>query len=239
MGKVRQLCLAAAALVLPSALVGLAALPSEAAVAPAAGGTYIFASGASGKCVNVAGDLLQQIACNGLAGAQQFKVTAQGSGFTLTNVTSGKCVAPPDTTSGSQLAQSACSGAADQTWTFTASTAAAGKYTITNSGTGLCVSNKDGSTAGNNPIVQETCSDVARMQWAFTSVTTTGGTYTVAKDGTGQYTTVQAAIDAVPTNSSARQVITIKAGTYREQIIVRPTSRSSRCRASAPRRPRR
>ncbi|MDI1465384.1 pectinesterase family protein [Catellatospora sp. KI3] len=43
---------------------------------------------------------------------------------------------------------------------------------------------------------------------------------TVAKDGTGTYTTVQAAINAVPSGNTTRRVITIKAGTYREQIKV-------------------
>ncbi|GIF22860.1 pectin methylesterase-like acyl-CoA thioesterase [Actinoplanes tereljensis] len=43
---------------------------------------------------------------------------------------------------------------------------------------------------------------------------------TVAKDGTGTYTTVQAAVDAVPATNTARQVITIKAGTYREIVTV-------------------
>jgi hypothetical protein len=51
---------------------------------------------------------------------------------------------------------------------------------------GLCISDKDGSTAGNNPIVQETCSDIARMQWSFnyvsgaTSAPTTAGPTTSA-----------------------------------------------------------
>jgi pectin methylesterase-like acyl-CoA thioesterase len=48
-------------------------------------------------------------------------------------------------------------------------------------------------------------------------------TPTVAADGTGRYRTVQAAIDAAPTGSSARTVITIKAGTYREVVRVPST----------------
>ncbi|WP_239135559.1 pectinesterase family protein, partial [Actinoplanes derwentensis] len=43
---------------------------------------------------------------------------------------------------------------------------------------------------------------------------------TVASDGTGQYTTVQAAIDAVPANNTTRRTITIKAGTYREIVTI-------------------
>jgi pectin methylesterase-like acyl-CoA thioesterase len=42
----------------------------------------------------------------------------------------------------------------------------------------------------------------------------------VAKDGTGQYTTVQAAIDAAPTNRTTPFRIFIKNGTYKEKITI-------------------
>ncbi|WP_460067220.1 pectinesterase family protein [Streptomyces sp. YKOK-I1] len=45
-------------------------------------------------------------------------------------------------------------------------------------------------------------------------------TITVAADGTGQYKTVQAAVDAVPANNTARVVISVKPGTYREVVKV-------------------
>jgi pectinesterase len=47
-----------------------------------------------------------------------------------------------------------------------------------------------------------------------------GVTYnaTVAKDGTGNYTTVQAAFNAAPSNSTTRWVIYIKNGTYKEML---------------------
>ncbi|KUN80230.1 pectinesterase family protein [Streptomyces griseoruber] len=45
-------------------------------------------------------------------------------------------------------------------------------------------------------------------------------TITVAADGTGQYRTVQAAVDAVPANNTARVVISVKPGTYREVVKV-------------------
>ncbi|WP_448697696.1 pectinesterase family protein [Mucilaginibacter sp. AW1-3] len=44
--------------------------------------------------------------------------------------------------------------------------------------------------------------------------------YVVAADGTGNYTTVQAALNAVPANSSARTIIYIKNGTYKEVVTV-------------------
>lgn len=43
---------------------------------------------------------------------------------------------------------------------------------------------------------------------------------TVAADGSGNYTTVQAAVDAAPANSSATFTITIKAGTYRGTVNI-------------------
>ncbi|MYS90421.1 MULTISPECIES: pectinesterase family protein [Streptomyces] len=45
-------------------------------------------------------------------------------------------------------------------------------------------------------------------------------TLTVAKDGSGQYTTVQAAVNAVPANNPSRVVIAVKPGTYRETVRV-------------------
>jgi pectinesterase len=48
----------------------------------------------------------------------------------------------------------------------------------------------------------------------------------VAKDGSGNYTTVQAAVNAAPANSSARTEIFIKNGTYYEVITV-PTNKKN------------
>ncbi|NUT48524.1 MAG: cellulose-binding protein [Saccharothrix sp.] len=53
-----------------------------------------------------------------------------------------------------------------------------------------------------------------------TTTTTPAAKPTVAADGTGLYRTVQAAIDAAPSNSSTRTVITIKPGTYRGVVRV-------------------
>ena len=195
--------LAAAALTLAVACVGvgLTMLPSEAATSPAAGGVYDLASGASGKCIDVTGAsadnsaLLIQTAC-GTATSQQWKVVGSGS-FNLANVNSTRCIDVPSgtTTPGTQLQQYGCGDGTkvNQLWTFTASTAAAGKYLVKSGASGLCISDKDGSTAGNNPIVEETCSDISRMQWSFnylsgsTSAPTTSPTSgsTTAPSGKG------------------------------------------------------
>jgi pectinesterase len=43
---------------------------------------------------------------------------------------------------------------------------------------------------------------------------------TVTSDGSGDFTTVQAAVDAVPANNSERVVIHIKPGTYKEKLVI-------------------
>lgn len=228
-----------ALLALPAAIIAVTVLPSAAASTPTAGGVYTVVAGASGKCLEVPnsstsnGTLLTQAACAAGATRQQWRVNSAGGRFNLVNVNSGQCVDVPGATtaSGTQLQQWGCGNAqSNQLWSFTASTAASGKYRVTGSN-GLCVSDKDGSTAGGNPIVQEGCSDIARMQWSFnlvgsapttapTTATTTAGKPTVAADGTGTYRTVQAAVDAVPANNTKRVTITIKAGTYREIVTI-------------------
>ncbi|MGW7088647.1 pectinesterase family protein [Streptomyces sp. NPDC054871] len=48
----------------------------------------------------------------------------------------------------------------------------------------------------------------------------TASTLTVAKDGSAQYKTVQAAVNAVPTNNPSRVVVSIAPGTYRETVKI-------------------
>ena len=237
--------LLATALVAAPAAVVILSQGSQAAAVPTSGGVYTLANGASGKCIAVTGSsadngaLLLQTACNTSTASQLWAATQQASGaYTLANGNGGRCIDVPSssTTSGTQLQQWGCGDGTktNQQWSFTASAAASGKYLVKSAATGLCISNKDGSTAGNNPIVEETCSDIARLQWNFTwvsgssattstSTTSTSGstsTPTVASDGSGTYRTVQAAIDAVPASNTSRRTITIKAGTYREIVTI-------------------
>ncbi|MDI1463708.1 pectinesterase family protein [Catellatospora sp. KI3] len=232
----RPLLAALALLVVAPVTALLLPAASQAAVAPVAGGVYTLVPGASGKCVEVpgsstaSGTKLTQAACSAGATRQQWRVVANSGKFQLVNVNSGMCVDVPSasTTSGTQLQQWGCAAQTNQLWTFTASSAASGKYRVVSAATAQCVSDKDGSTAGGNPIVQETCSDIARMQIAFNLVgaapSNPPGTATVAADGTGQYTSVQAAVNAVPSGNASRRTITIKAGTYRESVVI-PTDK--------------
>ncbi|XVV13860.1 pectinesterase family protein [Actinoplanes sp. CA-131856] len=222
----RRLVMAALAVVVPTAAIAYSVLPSAAATLPAVGGVYQLKVTKSAKCVDVPGAssangaLLQQWGCTDGAAWQQFKLVAAGSNYLLQNVSSGKCIDVPgaSTASGVQLQQWGCaSGQANQQWKLTSS--GSNTFQISNVGNGLCISDKDASTASGAAIIQETCTANSNKQWAFVAQGSTQAA-TVAKDGTGQYTTVQAAIDAVPANNTTRRVITIKAGTYREIVTV-------------------
>ncbi|MFF5084246.1 pectinesterase family protein [Actinoplanes sp. NPDC000266] len=221
----RRLVVAALAVAVPTAAIVYSVLPAAAATLPAAGGIYQLKVTKSAKCIDVPGAssangaLLQQWGCTTGAAWQQFKLVAAGSNYLLQNVSSGKCVDVPgaSATSGVQLQQWGCaSGQANQQWRLAAS--GTNTFQIINVGNGLCISDKDASTASGAAIIQETCTANSNKQWAFVTEATQAAT--VAKDGTGQYTTVQAAIDAVPANNTTRRVITIKAGTYREIVTV-------------------
>ncbi|MEW1688330.1 pectinesterase family protein [Streptomyces sp. NPDC091265] len=59
-------------------------------------------------------------------------------------------------------------------------------------------------------------------------------TLTVAKDGSGRYTTVQAAVDAVPAGNTARTVISIAPGTYRETVKVPAAKQNVTLQGSSP-----
>ncbi|GIF20852.1 pectinesterase [Actinoplanes tereljensis] len=224
MGR-KGLLLAILALLIPSAVI---ALSSPAAAAPATGVAYQLKVTKSGLCIDVPGAstangaLLQQWGCTDNSKWQQFTLTASGSNYLLVNVNSGKCVDVPDwsTTSGAQLQQYTCvASQANQNWSLVAS--GSGTYQIVNVNSGLCISDKDASTSSGTAIIQETCTANSNKQWAF--VTGPSAAAVVASDGTGQYTTVQAAIDAVPTGNTTRRVITIKAGTYREIVTIPST----------------
>ncbi|MDQ0792807.1 pectinesterase family protein [Streptomyces sp. B1I3] len=49
---------------------------------------------------------------------------------------------------------------------------------------------------------------------------------TVAKDGSGQYTTVQAAVNAIAAGNTARVTVSIKPGTYRETVKIPETKQN-------------
>ncbi|GIM89555.1 pectinesterase family protein [Paractinoplanes toevensis] len=224
--KRQGLLLAILALVIPGAAI---ALSSPAAAAPATGTAYQLKVTKSGMCIDVPGAstangaLLQQWGCTADSKWQQFTLTASGSNYLLVNANSGKCVDVPDwsTTSGVQLQQYTCvASQANQNWKLVAS--GSGTYQIVNVNSGLCISDKDASTTSGTAIIQETCTANTNKQWAFATAGSSTGAV-VASDGTGQYTTIQAAIDAVPAGNTTRRTITVKAGTYREIVTIPST----------------
>ncbi|MFH9860114.1 pectinesterase family protein [Streptomyces sp. NPDC017202] len=79
--------------------------------------------------------------------------------------------------------------------------------------------------AGPRPTIGTGSATTATGTTATTATTATtkaaaATTLTVAKDGSGQYSTVQAAVNAVPANNPSRVVIAVKPGTYRELVKV-------------------
>ncbi|AWS48656.1 hypothetical protein DKM19_23965 [Streptosporangium sp. 'caverna'] len=204
------------------------AWPSQAATVPVAGGVYTLASGSSGKCVDVAGAssadgaLLVQVACNAAATDQQWKAVARGGAFNVVNANSGRCVDVPSssTASGTQLQQWGCGDGTKppQQWTFEPSSAASGRYLVRSVVSGLCLSNRDGSTAGNNPIVEETCSDVARMQWAFNQVSgpTTPPTGRVWSNNADGFAATSGMGDTTTTGGAAGTTVTVS--TYADLV---------------------
>jgi pectate lyase len=171
----KKIAIAAVLVTAASAGIGYTILPSEAASAPAAGGTYQLAVTKSGKCMEIPSGstankaLLQQWTCSD-ALWQQFQVTASGSYFHLVNVTSGKCVDVPSasTTSGTQLWQYTCGTSTNQQWKFVAS--GSGTYQIVSISSGLCLTDSGASTANGAAIIQETCTANTNKQWAFNQV---------------------------------------------------------------------
>ncbi|KUL29701.1 pectinesterase family protein [Actinoplanes awajinensis] len=213
---------AALALLIAATVVGIS---SPASAVPSTGVAYQLKVTKSGMCLDVPGAstanaaLLQQWGCTAGSTWQQFTLVASGSNYLIKNVNSGKCVDVPgfSTVSGVQVQQYTCVGSqTNQQWKLTAS--GSGTYQVININSGLCLSDKDASTASGAAIIQETCTANTNKQWAFAGASTAGAT--VAKDGSGQYTTVQAAIDAVPANNTTRRTITIAPGTYREIVTI-------------------
>lgn len=74
--------------------------------------------------------------------------------------------------------------------------------------------------SGTGPRTTIGTSASASASAEFSTRAAAAATLTVAKDGTGQYTTVQAAVNAVPANNPSRVVVAIKPGTYRETVKV-------------------
>ncbi|MFJ8616703.1 pectate lyase [Streptomyces clavifer] len=107
---------------------------------------------------------------------------ATGS-YSLKNAASGLCLGVPgsSTTAGTQLAQSACNGAAGQTWKLTSSGSG---YTLAAAHSSRCAGVKDASTSAGKAVEQQNCSGAATQVWTLTSVS--GNTYRVVNSNGGK-----------------------------------------------------
>ncbi|MBE1874468.1 pectinesterase family protein [Myceligenerans pegani] len=224
----------AVAVIAAAALTAAATLTASTvarADSPTAGSTYTLTAGHTGMCLDVSdasddpGTVLQQWGCAEGAAWQRFRLIDAGSGaFEIVNADNGLCldVAGGSTAIGAEVLQWSCKGSAWQHWTLVEGSE--GAYQVVNVHSGLCLTVRNGSTSSGAQTVQGQCTTADDKKWHFTTAGGGGsgndGEYTVAADGTGTYTTVQAAIDAVPAGNTQPVTITIKPGTYRETVIV-------------------
>ena len=221
-GRLRRRLLAVAVATLaPATAIVVAAWPSEAASLPATGSAYQLASAKSGMCIDVPSGLHQTTASCSSSGAaprrawQQFTVKAVGVVLPAGQRQQRQVhrrARLRRRRPGVQLQQYGCVVEPDQP-AVQADRQRHRHVPDRQRRHGLCISDKDASTASGGAIIQETCTATStNKQWAFTAAGSGGGTgggatcpCTVAADGTGKYTTVQAAIDAVPANNTTRQ----------------------------------
>ncbi|ROR35578.1 extracellular catalytic domain type 1 short-chain-length polyhydroxyalkanoate depolymerase [Kitasatospora cineracea] len=120
--------------------------------------------------------------------------TAPSGGGTgpLRAVGAGKCLADPGTAAGTQQQIAACNGAANQTWTRTASN----QLTVTVGGTTLCLDAEAKGTANGTRAIVWSCNGQPNQQWQVNSNGTVTGVQSglcldVAGLGTADGTPVQ------------------------------------------------
>lgn len=107
---------------------------------------------------------------------------AAGS-YSLANAASGLCLGVPgsSTSAGTQLAQSACNGAANQTWKLTASGSG---YTLAAANSAKCAGVRDASTSAGKAVEQQNCGGGATQVWTLATVS--GNTYRVVNSNGGK-----------------------------------------------------
>lgn len=212
MGTKTRVALVATILAVPVAVVATSALPSHAATAPAAGGTYTIAASSSGRCIDVTagstanGALLQQWGCHADQAWQQFRATAQANGqFNLVSVNSTRCVDVPNgaATAGVQIQQWGCGTGTKPAQLFTFTASGTSTYQIRNVASGMCLSVAGSSTANGAAITQEGCAANANQQWAFNAISGGGG-WSNTPDGFAQGTTGGAGGQTVTVTTQAQ-----------------------------------
>jgi hypothetical protein len=154
--------------------------PHGSAAAPAPVNTNPEGNGAMKKFVVVA----LAVAAAALTSVVAPAVSATAAtAFTSTavNQNGSNCLELPGsaTTNGNQLAQSACTGAAAQRFTFTSVEGTTDQYTIATNVSGVCVDVNGASTADNATIIRWTCNTGNNQRFRLTPVTISGTDRTV------------------------------------------------------------
>jgi pectin methylesterase-like acyl-CoA thioesterase len=217
----RWLPLAVVAIAVPSAVV-VSASPSLAATIDT-GAYYVLTSRHSGKAIDVynlatndGAPIVQWARNDGNQQQWQF-VPATNGYYQIRSRLSGKVLQIASAQDGAELTQQASSSDTKQHFGVTDS--ADGHVQLISRHSGKALDVWEWSTVDGGRISQYTDTDGTNQQWMLHKVsgstTPPAGSIVVAADGSGQHTTVQAAINAAPSNSASTVTIAIKPGTYR------------------------
>ncbi|MBR7837747.1 RICIN domain-containing protein [Actinospica durhamensis] len=113
-----------------------------------------------------------------------FNATLGSSGYyTFAADNSGLCLDAPSTTSGVQLVQDSCNGAAAQAFSLVPNSGinSSGWYEAVNENSGLCATASGAGTANGTAVVESACTNATSQLWQFVP-TSVSGEYEVLND---------------------------------------------------------
>ena|GEM_PF-1574812 len=224
----RWAAVAVVAVALPVAVVSTVAVsvsPSYAATIDT-GAYYVLTSRHSGKAVDLFewathdGAPIVQWARNDLA-VQQWQFVPVGNGYyQVRSRHSGKVLQVANAQDGAELTQQVAGS--DTRQHFGVVDSDSGFVRLINRHSGKALDVWEWSTADGGRISQYTDTNGWNQQWQLHKIGSDvpPGAIVVAADGSGQHTTVQAAVNAAPSNSGAQVTIAIRPGSYRGVVSI-------------------
>jgi non-reducing end alpha-L-arabinofuranosidase len=143
--------------------------------AQAEGETWNITGGVS---ATAAGDTLQIWNYGGTGNTNALFSAKLGSSgaYTFAADNSGLCLDAPSNSSGVQLVQETCNGAAAQAFTLVANSGinTSSWYEVVNEGSGLCATAAGGSTANGTAVQDSACTGAADQLWQFAATSVSG-----------------------------------------------------------------
>ncbi|WP_188193344.1 pectate lyase [Nonomuraea sp. SYSU D8015] len=130
----------------------------------------------------VGGVLLAASALAGITGTSAAAASNPGP-YQLVNAGSGLCLSAPAKATGEavQLTQQACTGGANQAWTFTA---VSGDFKLSGAHSGKCIGIQGNSTSAGKAVQQQSCATGAFQTWTVKAAK--GGTQLLMNTGSGK-----------------------------------------------------